>query len=425
MLWEVWRYFDHGWIHDYFIDPTFHFTFYGFDWVRPLPGDGMYLLFYALGALAVCILIGLCYRLSAALFFIGFAYVFLLEQARYLNHFYLISLLSFLLIFVPAHRSLSIDALLRPGIRSQTAPLWSLWLLRAQIMIVYFFGGIAKLNGDWLQGEPMRMWLAHRTDVPILGAYFTEEWMVYLFSYGGLLFDLLFPLLVLWRPTRLPMLALNITFHLTNAHLFSIGVFPWMMIAANVLFLPPHWLRLPVAFRTSREETHTTPPHISRYGSLSSHRLILVTLSVYLLVQILLPLRHLLYPGDVHWTEEGHRFSWRMKLRDKEGVARFFITDPQTGAVWEADPMAFLTSRQFAEMVRCPDMILQFAHYLADDARAQGYDDVEVRAWVLVSLNGRRSQTLVDHTVDLAAQPRTLLPSSWITTLEQPLHSGK
>jgi hypothetical protein len=422
MLWEVWRYFDHDWIRRYYLDPTFHFTYYGFEWVHPLSGNGLYLLFGALGVLAICILVGLFYRLSAALFFVGLAYVFLLEQARYLNHFYLLILISFLLIFVPANRALSVDSLLRPSIRSQTAPTWSLWLLRGQIMIVYFFGGIAKLNSDWLQGEPMRMWLASRTDFPIIGVYFTEEWMVFLFAYGGMLFDLLFPLLVLWRPTRLPILAVNVTFHLTNAHLFSIGVFPWMMIAANVLFLPPEWLKLPFVKKPDMGTHQDTPLHDHQKVTSRSRQLIIAGLALYLLVQVLLPLRHWLYPGDVHWTEEGHRFSWRMKLRDKEGHARFYLTDPQTGATWEADPLAYLTDWQFDEMIGRPDMVLQFAHLLAEDARAQGYERVEVRAWVLVSLNERTPQTLIDHTVDLASQPRTILPVSWITTLEQPLY---
>src|SRR5690606_26156593 len=194
--------------------------------------------------------------------------------------------------------------------------------------------------------------------------------------------------------------------------LFSIGVFPWMMIAANVLFLPPNWLKLPQVGAV-HEPLNVSP---------RARQLIIVALAAYLLVQILVPLRHWLYPGDVHWTEDGHRFSWRLKLRDKEGFARFVLTDPQTGAIWEADPLAYLTSWQFDEMIGRPDMVLQFAHHLAEAARAQGYEDVEVRAWVLVSLNGRTPQILIDHTVDLAAQPRTVLPVSWITTLEQPLY---
>jgi vitamin K-dependent gamma-carboxylase len=125
MLWEVWRYFDHGWIKRYYIDPLFHFKYYGFDWVRPWPGDGMYLHFYVLGALAICVAVGLFYRVSTTLFFLGFTYIFLLDKTNYLNHFYLISLISLIMIFVPAHKAFSLDALLRPKIRSDSAPTWA------------------------------------------------------------------------------------------------------------------------------------------------------------------------------------------------------------------------------------------------------------------------------------------------------------
>ena len=171
MLWEVWRYFDHGWIARYWIRPTLHFTYYGFDWVHPWPASGMYLHWVALGALAILITLGLWYRISATLFFLGFTYTFLLEQARYLNHFYLICLISFLMIFIPAHRAASLDARWRPSLRSQTAPAWALWLLRGQIGIVYFYGGVAKLNADWGRAEPFRTWLARRTDFPVIGSW--------------------------------------------------------------------------------------------------------------------------------------------------------------------------------------------------------------------------------------------------------------
>ena len=49
MFWEVLRYFDHDWITRYWIEPTFHFTYYGFDWVRPWPGELMYIHFIGLG----------------------------------------------------------------------------------------------------------------------------------------------------------------------------------------------------------------------------------------------------------------------------------------------------------------------------------------------------------------------------------------
>ena len=174
MLWQMWRYIDSDWIQRYFLDPDFLFTYLGFDWVQPWPGIGLYIHFYVLAILALFILTGFLYRLSITLFFLGFTYIFLLEQARYLNHYYLICLVSLLLIFVPAHRNLSLNARLRPRLRSKNVPAWTLWLLHLQMNLVYFFGGVAKINLDWLMGWPLRIWLSDRSDVPLIGALFEE-----------------------------------------------------------------------------------------------------------------------------------------------------------------------------------------------------------------------------------------------------------
>ena len=203
MLWEVYRYFSTGWIRRYYIEPVFYFGYYGFEWVKPWPGRGMYIHFAVMGALAACIMLGFLYRLAAPLFFLAFTYVFLLDQTRYLNHFYLVCLISFLMIFLPANRALSIDALLKPSIRSDVVEAWTLWILRAQIGIAYFFGGVAKLNSDWIfGGEPMRRWLKPLTPLPAIGPIFQQEWVVYSFAYGGMLLDLLVVPLLLWRRTR-------------------------------------------------------------------------------------------------------------------------------------------------------------------------------------------------------------------------------
>ncbi|MBM3265814.1 MAG: HTTM domain-containing protein [candidate division Zixibacteria bacterium] len=156
MLWEVWRYIDHGWIDRYYVQPIFHFTYYGFGWVQPWPEPFMYLHFIVLGALALCIAVGLWYRVTSILFFLAFTYVFLLDMVQYLNHFYLICLVSFLMIWIPAHRTWSVDAWFRPSLLAKTAPAWTLYVLRFQLGIAYFYGGIAKINGDWLRGEPIR-----------------------------------------------------------------------------------------------------------------------------------------------------------------------------------------------------------------------------------------------------------------------------
>lgn len=425
MLWEVYRYFSLGRIKAYYMAPGFYFKYYGFEWVEPWPGEGMYWHFCAMGVLAVCLFIGLCYRLAALLFFCAFTFVFLQDQAHYLNHFYLVCLISFLMVLLPAHRAWSVDAWLRPRLRSQTAPAWTLWLLRVQIGIVYFYGGLAKLGPDWLRGEPMRMWLAERAEnFPRVGHYFFEEAVVYGFAYGGLLFDLLVIPLIMWRPTRWFGYLWALAFHLINASLFNIGIFPWFMLCATLIYLPPDFPKRIWKFFTGRPwqsdavvvSGQTMAGGVGRWTA--GQRAVVTFLGLYLTVQCLVPLRHLLYPGDVHWTEEGHRFSWRMKLRAKDGEVIFKVVQPSTGRFWEFDPEGNLTRKQVSEMSGRPDMILQFAHHLAWALRQKGYGDVEVYATAMVSLNGRDPELLIDPKVNLAGVKRSLAHSTWILPLK-------
>jgi hypothetical protein len=118
MLWEVCRYFTHDWITRYYVDPVVTFTYYGFSLGEALAGRGMYFHFFVLGLAAACVMAGFLYRIAAPVFFLAFTYSFLLDQTRYLNHLYLVCLISFLMCFLPAERAGSVDALLRPGIRS-------------------------------------------------------------------------------------------------------------------------------------------------------------------------------------------------------------------------------------------------------------------------------------------------------------------
>jgi vitamin K-dependent gamma-carboxylase len=420
MFVEVWR--DLPLVGETYIAPPFHFTYYGFHWVRPLPGDWMFVVFGVLGLAALCVTIGLFYRLAALVFFVGISYVFLCEQGVYLNHMYLIALISFLMIFVPAHRAASFDAWLRPAVRSQTAPAWALWLVRAQIGIPYFYGGLAKLNADWLRGWPLRVWLADRDDLPVVGPLMHEEWVTYFFSYGGLLFDLLVVPALLWRPTRAIAFVLALCFHLINTAVFSIGIFPWVMMAATTIFFEPDWPRR-VANRALRWSGAAPPPPPTlapppaRLGR--GQRATLALLGTYLAWQLLFPLRHWLYPGDVAWTEEGHKFAWRMKLRDKDGEVRFFATDPATGETWRIDDRRHLAWWQRDEMIGRPELILQFAHYLADELRAQGRPYVQIRVVALTSLNFREDELLIDPRVDLAAVQPSLWPAPWIRHLRE------
>jgi len=425
MFWEVCRYFHYGWIRQYYIKPDFFFNYWGFEWLEPWSGNGMYLHFMVLGILALMIMLGFLYRVVTVLFFLGFTYVFLLDQSNYLNHFYLISLVSFLLIFVPANKNYSLDAALTPKIASDTIPTWSLWLIQFQIGVAYVYGGIAKMNHDWLHGEPMRMWLAEGSDFPVIGQFFTTNWAPYFFSYSGMLLDLLIVPFLLWKRTRALAFIAIALFHLTNSQLFQIGIFPWMMIAVTTIYFKADWCKSILsrfytkkAFANTRENRGAMAFRVGRWTTYA--------LGIYVAWQVLLPFRHLLIPGEVHWTEEGHNFSWHMKLRDKRSKGYFYVKDLDSDKKeWKIKDKRYLSSRQRSKMRTRPQMILQYAHHLRDIYIKEGYKNIMVRAELNCSLNGRPRQLLVNPFTNLAAIEEYDMPAEWINPLHYELGDGK
>lgn len=476
MIWEAWRFLENRWVERYFSGQDFYFKFWPFDFVTPWPGDGMKIQVYVMAFCALCAGLGWFYRVNATAVFLMMTHFFLIEQARYLNHLYLVCLLAFLMIFVPAHRTFSLDA--RRCRFSGKAPAWAYWLLRFQVGVPYFFGGIAKLNLDWFRGEPLREWLADRTDFPFLGEYFENEGVVWTMTYGALLLDLFVVFLLVWRRTRILGFLAALIFHLMNSRLFGIGIFPWTMIAATIIFFDPDWPRrfvadmkrghplrspgasvgfmlgvltaalLPKVFAWPRAliggiglmvagyhldepwRRHKTPPSIESPSSTGSWKKLLprqrkwvAFLSLWVAVQVALPLRHLVIPGNAHWTEEGHLYAWHMKLRDKDGAGLFTVLDPGNGDTWQIRPDKLLTRRQSNKMLTRPIMIVQFARYLEKRIRDQeGRGDLEVRAEIRASLNGRRPQNLIDPQIDLTQVPYPWFGhADWIVPLTIPL----
>jgi vitamin K-dependent gamma-carboxylase len=417
MVGEVWRYYSSNWIATHWLEPRFLFKFYGFSWVHPWPGHLLYIHWGVLGVLGLLMAAGFFYRASVALFFLSHTYFFLLDEAWYVNHTYLISLFSFLLLFMPAHGALSIDAWLRPRLRSSATPAWTLWLLRLQIGVVYFYGGVAKISPDWLHGVQIRH-LGRWTDSPLTRRFLQADWMVYTVSYGGLLLDLSLVPLLLWRRTRVPAFCLALVFHLLNAYWFHIGIFPWLAIAATTLFFSPSWPRRIIGlFKTSgfsSPRQWTTP-------SLRKQTTILVLVAIYAAIQLLVPLRHFFSRGGVEWTYAEHRFSWRMMLANQSSHYVFYVTDPNTGVTVRVPGGRFLNARQVGMLANLPDFPLQAAHYLAKVMLRRGPEPLRVEARILVSINGRPPHLYVDPNVDLAAEPRPfLLRPRWILSIDDP-----
>jgi hypothetical protein len=404
------RYVAHGWVDQFFVAPSYFFPYEGFGWIAPLPRPAMYALYAVIAIAAGGVLLGFWYRASAIILGCAFTYAHLIDKTNYLNHYDLVSLLCLLLAFVPAHRVWSIDALRRGY--SRFVPGWSVDLLRFQLAVVYFFGGLAKLNADWLlAASPLRIWLAANADLPLVGWILERTWVAYAFSWAGLAFDCSVPFLLARRKTRGFAYAAVVVFHLSTAALFPIGIFPWLMIALTPIFFDADWPR-----RLAGRPAAMTNADPVRVAALSLWRrcATVSALAADAAIQITVPLRHWLEPGDLLWTERGFRFSWQVMAMEKYGKAEFRVRDPQSGETWRVSPKRYLTPAQARMMATQPDMILSFARFLADDFAARGVVDAEVRGDVWVTLNGRPHRRYVDPRVNLAGSGVRADGRGWI-----------
>src|ERR1700748_3014507 len=237
MLISTVRFLLKGWVSAFYIKPKFHFTFYGFDWVKPLGATGMYLLFRILVIAAILVTIGLFYRVAIVTFFLCFTYVELIDKTTYLNHYYFISVMAFLMILVPANRYYSVDVLRKAKLITNSIPTWCINIFKLQLLLVYFFAGVSKLNYDWLiAAMPLKIWLPASSHLPIIGGLLTQTWVAYVFSWFGAVFDLFIGFLLLGKRYRKPAYVLVIIFHLVTGWFFKIGMFPYIMIFVTVIF---------------------------------------------------------------------------------------------------------------------------------------------------------------------------------------------
>jgi hypothetical protein len=316
------------------------------------------------------------------------------------------------MIFLPLNRSFSFDVKRKPEIESSSGPTWAYYLLLFQISVVYFYAGVAKLNFDWLSGSPMDLVIPYKTDTLLIGPLLGHPWAPYGISYVGLIFDLTIVPLMLWQRTRLITFMVAVSFHISNALIFGLATFPWFSIMMTSLFFNPSWPREFLKLKRFIPPYH--PEEDYSVPDLFRRKLITYALFTYATIQILLPLRHWLYPGDVHWTEEGHYFSWRMMLRSKTGNISYYVTIPGSDSTIVENPKDHITYNQYTDLIGKPEFIVQYAHFLAKKHQQHPEKEIIVRASNKISLNGRLPSELVDTLANLAAEERSLRHYHWI-----------
>jgi len=417
MLMSLIRFAAYDWIDKFYIQPSFHFSYYGFDWIKPL-GIYTYIIFITAGITAFFVAIGFKYRFSIITFFLTFTYIELMDITYYLNHYYFISLVSFVLIFLPANAYFSVDSYKNKDLAFAKIPRWNLDILKIMLAVVYIYAGVAKINSDWLmEAMPLRIWLPANADLPLIGSFLKETWVAYAFSWFGMIYDLGIVFLLLYKRTRLIGFFFVVVFHVLTRILFPIGVFPYVMIISTLIFFDASFHQK-VLFYLSRlfqistaiwENGKTKTTHFTNI-----HKAKLAFLSAVLVLQLAVPFRYFLYPHELFWTEEGYRFSWRVMLMEKAGYIQFKVTDAITKKTIHVNNSQFLTRFQEKQMSFQPDFIIQYAHYLHDFYQEQGINNPIVNADSYVALNGRLSQRYIDPNINLAQEHDTFQHKNWI-----------
>ena len=404
-LWSISK----GDIQSRYLEPQFFFKYYGFEWVEFVGEQGIYILYGLWFLSALGILLGAFYRVAIWSFFFVFTYLHLLDATNYINHYYAISIFAFFLGCLPAHAACSVDTWRKPSWQRHKMPYGYIAVFQGQVAIIYLFAAVAKMNLDWVfNAMPLKIWLLQSQDFPIIGTFFQYHATHLLMSWCGLLFDLTIVVWLWFSKTRKWGYGMVVVFHTLTGLLFNIGLFPILMIFSTVVFFDPiaqeKFLKK-LGVKLQKNQADCITPTYLKYFFIG-----------HFIVQILLPLRHhVLYGGNILWTEEGYRFSWRVMLLEKEGMATFYVEDPDTERHWVVSNQEFLTAFQEKRMAIRPDHILQFAHYIAKRyAHRYTIQEPIVRADVYVAMNGRVSQRLIDPTVNLATKSRGIGQKDWV-----------
>jgi len=401
-----------GWIKRTLIDPEFTFSFIGFEWLQPLPGNWMYIYYLIMGIFGLCIMIGYKYRFSMIAFTILWTATYLMQKSSYNNHYYLLILLGAIMVFQPANKYYSVDAKQNPDIVSNSMPQWCSYVFVLQMFIVYTYGSIAKMYPDWFDASVIELMMKGKQDYILIGEFLQQKWLHYFLAYGGILFDGLIIPLLLFKPTRKWAFFASIFFHLFNAFVFQIGIFPFLSLAFAVFFFEPKIIqKLFLKKKHFYDKAEVIQP--------KNKTPFLVIIYTYFIVQLLLPIRHHFIQDNVLWTEEGHRMSWRMMLRTKGGIATYKVIDKSNNNVIPVKLKDYLSKKQIRNASTKPDVIWQFAQHLKKDFKAKGVD-VEVYVNCKISVNGKPFKPLIDSKIDLASVKwKALKHSDWILPSKQ------
>ena len=406
---EAWGAIITGWVRRAFIEPKMNFPFLDFDFLHPLPGEGMIYYFLLMGVFGVMVMLGFKYRMAAITYAVMWSGVYFMQKTHYNNHYYLMVLLTWIFCILPANRSHSIDVRNTVELQRDYCYQWHLWIFKGTVLIVYFYSAVAKMYPDWIHAVPIKIWFTQKADYPIIGPLLVQSWFQYVVAWGGIVFDLLIGPALLWRPTRKFAFVTSLIFHGFNSAVFQVGVFPFMGIAFGLFYFEPEVIRK-LFFKKKAPFAFGQPFVKARFQGVKA-----VVFSGFMVLMVVLPLRHHYFDGNVTWTEEGHRLSWRMMLRSKGGIVDVKVK--RANETYYVNLDEYLTPKQQRAIATRPDMFWYFIQHLKQELNEKGEGDYDgIYATSNVSLNGRPPKALYDPTVDVSkVEWNRFSENKWVT----------
>lgn len=380
-----------GWVTNTLVAPKFTFSFIGLEWLQPLPENGMYVYFIAMGILGLCIMLGYRYVITMSAYTILWAGVYFMQKTSYNNHYYLLLMVCFIMIFLPANKDKSYDATLGYTKRQQTMPSWIRFLFILLIGIVYTYASIAKFYPDWLNGTFTKNLMKNATYIPYLSEHlFVKKWFYLFLAYTGIIFDMFIVPLLLIKRTRTIALLLSLVFHIFNSITLQIGIFPYFALSFVLFFYEPERMR-----KLFFKNNINIKEEYNFYGK----KLLYFLFIPFLAIQLLLPLRHHFIKGDVLYTEEGHRLSWRMMLRNRSGYITINIIDKKTNKKTNYNYRNKLTPKQQRQLATKPDFIWQFCQRIKKEYKNEA---ISIYISCKNSVNAGSYFYLIDPKYDMA-----------------------
>ncbi len=395
-----------------YIDQFFAYKYQGFEWVQLANERILKLILGAMFVASLLVILGVLIRLGSFVFLLGYTYFFLLDASYYNNHYYVIILLTFLFFVTNGGQSFSLHTLIFRSPFLKQSEKWKTLIFQVQIFIIYFFGGLAKLNFDWLSGGTMDCILSSGADFHEKGSFFQSDFAVYFYTWAGLLFDLFVGFLLLKRRFRFFAVFAILAFNIMNAIYFKLGVFPFMMIAATLLFFDREDFNRLLKYNYNKFTLVATVKKRER-------RMVYAFLSIYLMIQVVVPMRHHFIKGNVDWTGEGKKFAWRMKQPCKipeEFTFNFGHPDPSVDLGFDFQ----LNKSQMNELLYYPEHVLQVRDFLLSRVDPEIRDEIIFYPKISSSMNGRRAKRLYDikRYNLLEVEDKFFQHNNWITDID-------